>query len=45
VFHWIIGRLLEEGYDDVVLIACPKSKRFKDDLADLETLREAGVAE
>lgn len=45
VFETAISWLIEEGYDDTVLIACPRSKRYKDDLADLKLLRDLGVAE
>lgn len=44
VFNVVISWFLDEGYEDVLLIACPKSKRYQDDLADLAILREAGVA-
>jgi len=44
LFNVVIAWFLEDGYDDVLLIACPKSKRYEDDLADLSILRDAGVA-
>lgn len=44
VFKIVISWLLNDGYEDVLLIACPESKRFKDDLADLHLLREARIA-
>jgi len=44
VFEISIGMLLDDGYDDVVLVACERSRRFKDDLKDLQLLRDAGVA-
>jgi hypothetical protein len=40
-----ISWFLDDGYDDVLLIACPRSKRFKDDLEDIRMLRDAGIAE
>jgi hypothetical protein len=45
LFNVVISWFIDDGYDDVVLIACPRSKRFKDDLDDLQLLRESGVAE
>jgi hypothetical protein len=44
LFGEVIYALLRDGYDDVVLIVCPRSKRYQDDLEDLQTLRDAGVA-
>jgi hypothetical protein len=44
VFPIAIGMLIDEGYDDVVLIAGPRSKRYVEDLEDLQMLRDAGVA-
>ena len=44
LFNVVISWFLDDGYDDVLLIACPKSKRYEDDLADLAMLRDAGVA-
>jgi hypothetical protein len=44
VYEISISWFLEDGYDDLVLFACTKSRRFKDDLADLELLKDAGVA-
>src|SRR5262245_17380858 len=43
-FHIAISMLLDDGYNDVVLIACPQSKKYAEDLAELATLRTAGVA-
>jgi hypothetical protein len=40
----VISWFVDDGYEDVLLIACPKSKRYEDDLADLAILRDAGVA-
>lgn len=44
LFQITIWMLLEDGYDDDVLIACPRSKRYKEDIEDLQMLRDAGVA-
>jgi hypothetical protein len=45
--NWTIGieLMLQRGDQDVVLVAGKRSKKFKDRLAGLELLREAGVAE
>ena len=40
-----ISWFLDDGYDDVLLIACLRSKRYQDDLEDIQMLRNAGVAE
>jgi hypothetical protein len=45
VFHFVISDLLRDGYEDALLIACPRSKNYKDQLEDLQTLRDMGVAE
>lgn len=45
LFDVVISWFLDDGYPDVLLIACPRSKRYDDDLADLDLLRKAGVAE
>lgn len=45
LFHVVISSLIDDGYDDTLLIACPRSRRFEDDLEDLQMLRDAGVAE
>jgi len=45
LFKIVISWFIDDGYDDVVLIACPRSKRYLDDLEDLRILRDAGVAE
>jgi hypothetical protein len=37
--------MLKEGYEDVLLIACPASTKFKEQMEDLQMLRDAGVAE
>jgi hypothetical protein len=44
LFGVVLYSLLRNGYDDVVLIACPRSKNYNDDLEDLQMLRDAGVA-
>jgi hypothetical protein len=41
----VISDLLRDGYEDALLIACPRSKNYKDQLEDLQTLRDMGVAE
>ena len=45
LFKVVLSWLVDDGYDDVVLIACPRSKRYKEDLDDLQLLRDSGVAE
>jgi hypothetical protein len=45
LFKLVISWIIDDGYDDVLLIACPRSKRYKDDLEDLKILRDSGVAE
>jgi hypothetical protein len=44
VYEITLGMLIDDGYSDVVLIACKRSRRFKDDLLDLQLLRDAGIA-
>jgi hypothetical protein len=43
-FYFNISWFLDDGYDDVVLIACPRSKNYAGDLEDLAALRKIGVA-
>lgn len=44
LYNLCISALLEEGYDDVVLVACRDSKYFKEQMEDLGTLRQAKIA-
>ncbi len=44
LFSIVMSSLVREGYDDTLLIACPGSSRFKDQMEDLDMLREAGIA-
>lgn len=44
IFPIVIGWLLDDGYEDVVLVACKRSRRYKDDLQDLQMLRDSGIA-
>jgi hypothetical protein len=44
-FEQWLSLFLDDGYEDLLLIACPRSKRYRDDLAEIQILREAGVAE
>lgn len=44
LFSVVISALIEEGYDDTLLIACRGSSRFKDQLEDLDMLRKERVA-
>lgn len=34
LFHVVISAMLDDGYDDVVLIACPRSKNYEEQLSD-----------
>lgn len=45
LFKVSIEWLLEDGYDDQLLVACRRSKRYQDDLYDLQLLRDAGIAD
>jgi hypothetical protein len=45
LFKVIISQLIKDGYDDELLIACPRGKRYADNLYDLMLLRDAGIAE
>jgi hypothetical protein len=45
LFFVVINMLLDDGYPDALLIACPRSTRFSEDLEDLELLRRQGIAE
>jgi hypothetical protein len=45
LFSNVISQFIGEGYDDVVLIACPRSKRYNEQIADLQILRDSGAAE
>ncbi|MEM8946681.1 MAG: hypothetical protein AAGD11_16020 [Planctomycetota bacterium] len=44
LFSIVINRLVDEGYNDVLLVACPESSRFADQMEDLEMLRNEGIA-
>jgi hypothetical protein len=44
LFKVAISWFVDDGYEDMLLIACPKGKRYEDDLTDLAMLRDAGIA-
>jgi hypothetical protein len=44
-FSTVISLFLNDRYDEVLLIACPKGKYYQDELHDLNKLRQAGVVE
>jgi hypothetical protein len=44
LYDVVISWFLDDGYPDVLLIASPRSTRYDDDLADLQLLRNAGIA-
>lgn len=44
LFSIVISTLVHEGYDDTLLIACSGSSRFKDQMEDLNMLRQEGIA-